>query len=220
MSSAIKKLLKDARREVTLPESGLEVRILRAKVYDFLKLRVPLGTLLQSLSGAAWAFRQGQQIPDKMAAAINSNSPTYAQLCEKLLMECVFEMRDPGGPEGEKDWVRVKVIENDATPGDDEVRLEDFERGLSLVDISELQAAIWDHNGLGQGVAAMLGPFREERRAADPPAGEELREVADGGPGVGSLDLQPERGGDGSGGERGGGGQAEGDRESESAGGA
>lgn len=215
MSSAIKKLLKDARREVTLPESGLEVRILRAKVYDFLKLSVPMGSLLQALSGAAWSFRMGKQIPDDTAARINAHTPSYADLCEKLLMECVFEIRDPNGPEGENHWERVKVVENDIVAGENEVCIDDFVRGFSLEDISELQSAVWEHNGLGKGVEAMLAPFREERQPADPPDGEELPPAADGDPGAGPGRVPVERGGDGGGGECGRGSEAEGDREGE-----
>lgn len=191
MSSTISKLLKDARREFTLDESGLGVRILRAKVYEFLKLRVPMGDLLQGLTGAAWAFRKGKMLPDRLAAQINETSPSFADLCEKLIMECVYEMRAPRG-----NWERVRVVENDQETVEEEgvIRVDDFTMGLSLDDLSQLQSEIWDHNGLGKGVEAMLAPFREIGRASGRPDGEGVQPPADGDPGAGPDGVHAERG--------------------------
>jgi len=218
MSSTISKLLKDARREFTLEESGFEIRIIRAKVYEFLKLRVPMGNLLQGLTGAAWAFRKGEMLPDKLTAQINEASPTFADLCEKLIMECVFEIRAPG----EQEWERIRVVENDRETIEEQgiVRVADFTMGLSLDDLSQLQSEIWSHNGLGKGVEAMLAPFREIGRAIDRPDGAGVPEAPDGDPGAGPDGLHAERGVPDSGGQRGGGGEAEGGSEGEAEAGA
>jgi hypothetical protein len=199
MSELVKRFLDESRRVVSLPESRLEIRIRRAKVYDFLRLRVPMGSTLQTLHGAAWAIMKGEKLSDELAVKLNTATPTLADLCDQLLMESIEEARDPG-----KDWVPLHVVpDGEVILDDDSVWVSDFTRGLSIDDLSTLQEAIWDLNGLSKGVELVLGPFRPVGRPGTTSSREELRDDPEGGPRVvpGRVHVQPS-GPDG-GGERG-----------------
>ena len=166
-----------------------------------MKLRMPMGDILQGLTGAAWAFRTGKTLPDELAAQLNASSPTFADLCEKLFMECIHECREPG-----EEWQPLKVVPDDQETIVEEgiVTISDFEIGLDMEDLSALQSAIWDHNGLGKGFEAVLAPFREVGRAADRPDGESVLVPADRDSEAGPDELHAERGVPDGGGQRGG----------------
>ena len=213
MSSTVKKLLAAARREVTLPDSGFEVRILRAPVYEFMKHRIPMGSLMQAMSGVMWHMAKGEKVPDKLAAQINASSPSFAELAEKLLMACVHKMRTPG-----EEWKRIHLVENDVEADEekDEINVSAFTQGLTLEDVRTLESAVMDHNGLSKGVEQMFAPFLSLGRAAAPQDGEALRDAPDGDDGAGPDGVPGERSDHDGGGERGGAGGAEGDPESAS----
>lgn len=211
MSSTVKKLLAAGRREVTLPDSGFEVRILRAPVYEFMKHRIPMGSLMQAMSGVVWHMSKGEKVPDKLAAQINASSPSFAELAEKLLMACVYQMRSPG-----EEWKRIHLVENEVEADEekDEIGVSAFTQGLTLDDVRALESAVMDHNGLSKGVEQMFAPFLSLGRGAGTQAGEELRDAPDEGDGAGLDDLPGERGDHDGGGERGSTGETEGDPES------
>jgi hypothetical protein len=211
LSSHVKRLLAAGRREVTLPDSGLEVRLLRAPVYEFMKHRIPMGSLMQAMSGVMWHMAKGEKVPDKLAAQINASSPSFAELAEKLLMACVFQMRSPG-----EEWERIHLVENDVEADEekDEINVSAFTQGLTLTDVRTLESAVMDHNGLSKGVEQMFAPFLSLGRTAAAQDGEELRDAPDGADEAGSDDVPDQRGDHDGGGERGSAGAAEGDPES------
>lgn len=213
MSSTVKKLLAAGRREVTLPDSGFEVRLLRAPVYEFMKHRIPMGSLMQAMSGVMWHMAKGEKVPDKLAAQINASSPSFAELAEKLLMACVFQMRMP-----DEEWARIRLVDNDVEADEekDEIGVSAFTQGLTLEDVRALESAVMDHNGLSKGVEQMFAPFLSLGRAVAPQDGEELRDAPDGADEAGPDDVPDQRGDHDGGGERGSAGAAEGDPESAS----
>lgn len=215
MSSTVKKLLAAGRREVTLPDSGFEVRILRAPVYEFMKHRIPMGSLMQAMSGVMWHMAKGEKVPDKLAAQINASSPSFAELAEKLLMACVFQMRMPG-----EEWKRIHLVENDVEADEekDEICVSAFTQGLTLDDVRALESAVMDHNGLSKGVEQMFAPFLSLGRTAPSPDGEGLRDAPDGADGPGSDGVPAERSDHDGGGQCGSAGAAAGGSESESPG--
>jgi hypothetical protein len=178
--SYIRELLgSGAVRDVPLSESGLEVRITRARPYRMIGARaIPLGTLTKELASATFKAMKGEAITDEEACAINEDAPSSVELCEALLVECVREMRH-----SEKPWVTVNIVE-DGTPdeelGEDDYRVGDFQRSLPPTDLGELMQAVFEHNGLGVAIARLLAPFRSQSGRASARDGESIRAPANG----------------------------------------
>lgn len=189
----IRKMLEASRREVDLPVSGWQIRVRRANAYEFMATRIPLGTMLQNLAGAAMAIASMEKIDDDLACKLNEDAPRLTDLYQLMVCQCVFEMQI-----GDKGWVRVQIHPDDVPDeelGDDGMHYDDFIRSMDPEDVGTLQTALWELNGLGKGVAAAFGPFCEDTGAADLPAGEDGGEVSDTGTeGSGSVRTESESG--------------------------
>lgn len=112
----------------------------------------------------------------------------------------------------EEPWERVRIVPDDAEADhdNDEITYSDFVRALDPHDLTVLQDAVWNLNGLGKAVAAALGPFCSMARRAPGPDGEGVRVPSDGPAGDGPSgvparhsDLRAGDDGDGGGSEAG-----------------
>ena len=171
------RLIEGATREIELLESGLTVRVRRARPYRMIGARaVPIGTLVQNLAKITWHAARGEDITDEEACAINEDAPSSAELCEALLIECVEAMR-----EGDREWEIVNVVEDsvgDEDLGRDDYRVGDFQRSLPHDDLALLMHEVFEHNGLGEVIAKLIAPFRAKPGPPPPHAREDIRGLA------------------------------------------
>lgn len=191
MTSHIRKLIESRSTTVTVPEKGWQFKLVRANAYEFIGRGVPLGSLLQSLGSATATILKGEVISDEDAVALNRDAPSYAEMCERLIIVSVRAMkvteeewREEHPDAAEQPWERLRVLANDAPEselGDDGIRVDEFIRALPKRDLDELQGELWNLNGLGAGVAALLAPFRERPGGAPGHDGEPVRDAANGG---------------------------------------
>lgn len=151
---------------VKTPISGWKFRIRRADPYEAMERgQVAMGSLLQNFSKASAALQGGQVIDDEVATLINADMPDSVEVARLLLCACVIKA-DMG-----KGWKPIHILPND-TPAEelqadpDALLVDQFVTALAPEDLSELQDVIWDFNGLGRGIARILGPFRGEAGGA------------------------------------------------------
>lgn len=147
---------------VKTPVSGWRFRIRRADPYEAMERgQVAMGSLLQNFSRASAALQGGQVIDDEVATLINADMPDSVEVARRLLCVCVTKA-DMG-----KGWCPLRILPNDTPAEDvkadpDGMLVDQFVTALEPEDLAELQDAIWDFNGLGRGIARILGPFRGE----------------------------------------------------------
>lgn len=177
---ALRGLLDGALREVTLPDSGLTLRIRRLNPYRLMGTAIPMGKLMSSFAALAGAGMSEEDVRQMAEAQVDELLPGHLDMLQAMIAESVIAAKGPGPADA---WEKLTIVRPGNEPavlGDDAVLADDFVRAFKRGDLRVLADAIWEHNGLGEDQAKILALFREGVIAATASLGKELRKAADG----------------------------------------